>query len=173
MDLLRRPAELERNDLEDPVVSRRALFKRARLGLLALAGVAVFGVATSTDDVLAKQSGGGSKGKGKSAKGNKGSKNTTGTKKNKTGQTAKTKPADPNAPSPYSKYVVQGQDKYNCTDFAHQADAQAVLRLAPNDPNNLDRNRNGIACDGVEAAQDGVPGGFMMPPYDINPVPRP
>jgi Excalibur calcium-binding domain len=51
-----------------------------------------------------------------------------------------------------TRYIGQG-NRYNCPDFASQADAQAVLRADPSDPNKLDGDRDGIACE-------------------INPVPR-
>jgi hypothetical protein len=67
-------------------------------------------------------------------------------------------------------YLGQG-NRYGCQDFASQANAQAVLRADPSDPNQLDTNqRNGIACESSEAAQDGVSGGNMQPPYDYNVV---
>jgi hypothetical protein len=70
-------------------------------------------------------------------------------------------------------YLGQG-DRYGCLDFASQANAQAVLRADPSDPNRLDTNpRDGIACVGVEAAQDGVAGGVMPQPSDGTRVPRP
>ena len=70
-------------------------------------------------------------------------------------------------------YLGQG-DRYGCADFASHADAQAVLRADPNDPNRLDANpRDGLACGGLEASQDGVGGGFMPPPGDGTLVPRP
>ncbi|MAG37550.1 MAG: hypothetical protein CL878_15040 [Dehalococcoidia bacterium] len=56
-------------------------------------------------------------------------------------------------------YAVQG-DAYNCTDFPSQAQAQAVLRAAPNDPNQLDDDRDGIACESQPT------------PNDLTPVPR-
>jgi hypothetical protein len=46
-----------------------------------------------------------------------------------------------------TRYVGQG-DRYNFSDFANQAQAQAVLRADPNDPNPLDTDRprsDGIA----------------------------
>jgi hypothetical protein len=43
-------------------------------------------------------------------------------------------------------YVGQG-NRYNCSDFKSQADAQAVLRADPSDPNRLDTDRDGIACE--------------------------
>ncbi|GEM_PF-3778314 len=67
----------------------------------------------------------------------------------------------PQAPAGFdaSRYIGQG-DRYNCDDFRSQADAQAVLRADPADPNRLDRERDGIACESNPA------------PYDRNPVPR-
>jgi len=61
------------------------------------------------------------------------------------------------APAPFdpAPYVLPGQgDAYNCPDFASQADAQAVLRADPTDPNNLDRDRDGIACETRPAPKD-------------------
>lgn len=58
-----------------------------------------------------------------------------------------------------SGYVKLG-DAFNCSDFKSQADAQAVLRAAPSDPNKLDTDRDGIACENNPA------------PKDLNPVPR-
>ena len=71
--------------------------------------------------------------------------------------------APPGAPLPPPfdprPYLGQG-DRYDCGHFASQAQAQAVLRADPRDPNQLDPDRNGIACDG------------NPPPYDRQPVPR-
>lgn len=88
-------------------------------------------------------------------------------------------PTPPAAFNP-ATYVSPGQDLYGCANFASQADAQAVLRygvqqLGPvnGDPNKLDNNpKDGLACGGKEASDDGVPGGQMLPPYDANKVPR-
>jgi hypothetical protein len=72
-----------------------------------------------------------------------------------------------------NSYLGQG-DRYGCLDFASQANAQAVLRADPSDPNRLDTNpRDGFACVGAEAAQDGVAGGVMPLPSDGTRVPRP
>ncbi|MBI2953000.1 MAG: excalibur calcium-binding domain-containing protein [Chloroflexi bacterium] len=57
-------------------------------------------------------------------------------------------------------YIGQG-NKYNCPDFKSQANAQAVLRADPSDPNRLDNDRDGIACQS------------NPPPRDLTPVPRP
>ncbi|MBB3674336.1 excalibur calcium-binding domain-containing protein [Modestobacter versicolor] len=35
----------------------------------------------------------------------------------------------------------------NCSDFATQADAQAAFNATPGDPNGLDRDGDGIACE--------------------------
>ena len=41
------------------------------------------------------------------------------------------------------------QSDCNCTDFSTQKEAQAVLDAFPNDPHNLDRNKDGVACEGL------------------------
>jgi hypothetical protein len=56
-------------------------------------------------------------------------------------------------------YIGQG-DRYNCADFASQAQAQAVLRADPTDPNRLDGDADGIACE------------HLPPPLDLEPVHR-
>ena len=53
-------------------------------------------------------------------------------------------------------YVGKG-DAFNCADFASQAEAQAVLRLDPTDPNRLDGDRDGIACESNRAPKDLLP----------------
>lgn len=73
-------------------------------------------------------------------------------------------PAPTAAPSAASgsdptRYIGQG-DRYNCADFASQAEAQAVLRADPSDPNRLDTDRDGIACESNKS------------PKDLTPVPR-
>lgn len=54
-----------------------------------------------------------------------------------------------------------------CVTFTSHSQAQAYLRRDPADPLLLDRNRNGIACEGADGA------GFVSPPLDLMPVPRP
>jgi hypothetical protein len=56
-------------------------------------------------------------------------------------------------------YLSQG-DRYNCSDFKRQAEAQAVLRTDPSDPNRLDTD------PGQEAWES------RRPPRDLVPVPR-
>jgi hypothetical protein len=76
-------------------------------------------------------------------------------------------PPAPSSPPPALRpgfnpqaYLGQG-DRYNCSDFQSQAEAQAVLRADRTDPNQLDLDRNGIACESNPA------------PRDLVPVPRP
>ena len=54
-----------------------------------------------------------------------------------------------------ARYLNQG-DRYNCSDFQSQADAQAVLRADPTDPNRLDTDRDGIACESNPPPRDTV-----------------
>ena len=65
----------------------------------------------------------------------------------------------PASPAFYpSKYLGQG-DAFNCADFVSQADAQAVLRADPSDPNQLDTDRprpDGVACESNRAPFDRV-----------------
>ncbi|MFJ3908914.1 hypothetical protein [Streptomyces vinaceus] len=55
-------------------------------------------------------------------------------------------------------YAAHG-DAFECVNFASQADAQAVLRADPSDPNHLD-DGGGVACRGLSE------------PRDTEPVPR-
>src|SRR5688500_16476224 len=52
----------------------------------------------------------------------------------------------------------------NCSDFATQAEAQVVLTADPADPNNLDQDNDGIACEGLAggAAEDGTVTGSVQ-----------
>lgn len=56
-------------------------------------------------------------------------------------------------------YIGQG-NKFNCKDFSSQAQAQAVLRADSTDPNKLDTDYDGIACESNKN------------PKDLNPVKR-
>ena len=42
----------------------------------------------------------------------------------------------------------------DCSDYASQADAQAALRADPSDPNGLDADNDGIACESNPAPYD-------------------
>ncbi|WP_410587317.1 excalibur calcium-binding domain-containing protein [Amycolatopsis sp. lyj-23] len=50
-------------------------------------------------------------------------------------------------PVPFASAEFSG-DK-NCSDFQYQEEAQAVLDATPGDPNHLDRDKNGIACESL------------------------
>ncbi|MFE7512567.1 hypothetical protein [Streptomyces sp. NPDC057540] len=54
-------------------------------------------------------------------------------------------------------FLRYGNDAYDCSDLASQADAQAVLRFEPGDPNRLDEDRNGIACPDLPGPKDDKP----------------
>lgn len=67
-------------------------------------------------------------------------------------------PRPPNALPGFdpSRYIGQG-NKYDCADFLSQAQAQAVLRADPSDPNLIDGDKNGVACENSAAPRDEVP----------------
>jgi hypothetical protein len=67
-------------------------------------------------------------------------------------------PAPPPAsPGFYPSQYLVGYDAFNCADFASQADAQAVLRADPSDPNRLDQGGiPGVACESNKAPKDTV-----------------
>jgi hypothetical protein len=46
-----------------------------------------------------------------------------------------------------SKSAAAQADQYDCASFGSQASAQVELDSDPSDPNNLDSDGNGIACD--------------------------
>src|SRR3954454_13835142 len=43
--------------------------------------------------------------------------------------------------------TAHAADTYNCPDFVSQADAQAVYNANPSDPDQLDRDNDGQACE--------------------------
>jgi hypothetical protein len=46
-----------------------------------------------------------------------------------------------------------GKDKFNCRAFSSYEEAQEALRVnGPGDPNKIDTNRNGIACEDIKFA---------------------
>jgi hypothetical protein len=53
---------------------------------------------------------------------------------------------DSDSDSDDSSSSTTGDDK-DCADFASQADAQAALTAEPSDPDNLDADDDGIACE--------------------------
>jgi micrococcal nuclease len=54
-----------------------------------------------------------------------------------------------------TQYIGRG-NRYNCSNFKNQAEAQAVLRADPSDPNKLDSDGDGIACESNPAPTDMV-----------------
>ena len=52
--------------------------------------------------------------------------------------------------------TAQAQNTLNCSDFAFQEDAQAVLNQDPSDPNHLDQDEDGIACNDLPRRGGGV-----------------
>jgi hypothetical protein len=42
---------------------------------------------------------------------------------------------------------LAGTGDLNCSDFRYQQDAQAVLNNGSGDPNRLDADRDGVACE--------------------------
>src|ERR671916_220562 len=56
--------------------------------------------------------------------------------------------AEPGPPDGAGRSVIQSAqtDDFDCEDFETQEEAQAVLDEDPADPNNLDPNRDGVAC---------------------------
>ena len=58
--------------------------------------------------------------------------------------------ATPAGASASARFVTNGADKYNCTSFGSQAEAQEALAAnVPGDPNRLDMNGNGVACEDI------------------------
>ena len=59
----------------------------------------------------------------------------------------------------YTRYVLSGDSlpralaqDLNCSNFQTQQQAQRVLDRDPSDPNGLDRNKNGVACESLPSA---------------------
>ena len=50
------------------------------------------------------------------------------------------------------------QDRYDCGDFDSQQEAQRVLERDPSDPNNLDADNDGVACETYPYDDDGSGG---------------
>jgi Excalibur calcium-binding domain len=53
-------------------------------------------------------------------------------------------------------HKAAAQDTFNCSDFATQEEAQAVLDSDPSDPNNLDSDNDGIACEDLPSGGNGT-----------------
>jgi hypothetical protein len=59
---------------------------------------------------------------------------------------------------PYSDGGGNDSGDLDCADFATQEEAQAVLRRDPSDPNGLDADNDGIACEDLPHAGSGPVG---------------
>jgi micrococcal nuclease len=57
----------------------------------------------------------------------------------------------------------------DCSDFRSQAEAQAELERDPNDPNNLDGDGDGKACEGPPVRDQYAPEGDVGNPKDVIP----
>ena len=56
----------------------------------------------------------------------------------------------PATPGATVRFFTNGADRYNCTSFTSQAEAQEALAAnAPGDPNRMDMNANGVACEDI------------------------
>lgn len=56
----------------------------------------------------------------------------------------------PATPGVTVRFFTNGADRYNCTSFTSQAEAQEALAAnAPGDPNRMDMNANGVACEDI------------------------
>lgn len=63
------------------------------------------------------------------------------------------------------------QGDLNCDDFPSQAAAQAVLDADPSDPNRLDANNNGQACENEDYSDSGDVSVSTSAPEPVSPPP--
>src|SRR5829696_10578255 len=70
------------------------------------------------------------------------------------GDTAFAHAEAPYEPLGSAVFLAQQTDDLDCEDFETQEEAQAALDEDPEDPNNLDPNRDGIACALLPSAED-------------------
>src|SRR5215210_8493045 len=61
-------------------------------------------------------------------------------------------------------------DQYDCASFGSQASAQVELDRDPSDPNNLDADSNGIACDNYPYGTSGSVAASTPAPSSAPPV---
>jgi hypothetical protein len=87
----------------------------------------------------------------------------------------------------YEQLVYPGKpaeaqaDQYDCASFGSQQSAQVELDSDPSDPNNLDSDGNGIACDdypyggsvAASSASPGKPSASASPASNASPKPEP
>lgn len=70
-------------------------------------------------------------------------------------------------PEPATPAPAPGGADLDCSDFATQEEAQAVLNADPSDPNGLDAEGDGIACETLPS------GGVAVPAPELAPEPAP
>ena len=73
------------------------------------------------------------------------------------------------APAP----PVAAQNNLNCSDFSTQAQAQAAYDKDPSDPNNLDSDKDGKACEGLSGGSEGGGGTTQADTTQQAPQPNP
>ena len=74
-----------------------------------------------------------------------------------------------------SKPAAAQADQYDCASFGSQEAAQAELERDPSDPNNLDPDGNGVACDDQSTSTASSVSPSSAPPSrpSAPPTPRP
>jgi hypothetical protein len=61
----------------------------------------------------------------------------------------------PSLPASFDPQAYLGQgNAFDCADLSSQAEAQAILRADPTDPNVIDNDRDGIACESNPTPRD-------------------
>ncbi len=78
---------------------------------------------------------------------------------------------------PDTPAVAQSTDQYDCASFGSQESAQAELDRDPSDPNNLDPDGNGQACDdypyGTSGTNNASPSSGSSNDATASPKPQP
>jgi hypothetical protein len=69
--------------------------------------------------------------------------------------------------------AVAQADQYDCASFGSQESAQAELDRDPSDPNNLDPDGNGQACDDYPYGTSGTNSASPAPPSSASASPQP
>src|ERR687890_1030088 len=69
-----------------------------------------------------------------------------------------------------SEPAVAQADQYDCASFGSQESAQATLDSDPSDPNNLDSDGNGRACDDYDYGTSGSVAASSVEPSSPSPV---
>lgn len=72
-------------------------------------------------------------------------------------------------PAPATPTPAPGGTDLDCSDFATQEEAQAVLHADPTDPNGLDSEADGIACEALPSGAAPAP----APVAPVEPAPTP